>query len=123
MKNNKQTIYGVRIVPSQDENGLAFGGFEGIVISCSSLGLSTIEILKLTKKDEGYFSKAMPLSQQEVLDHVDTSGEAEAEFLISEAKKFAKENEEIAICDRLVPHFVLKDESWKQLQQLLEERN
>lgn len=124
MHNNEKTIYGIRIVPYRDNNGINFGMFEGIVISCSLSDFDNIEIAKLIKTKQGYFVHSwISIPYEDVIAHSNTSGKAKAEFLISKAKEFAKENEKIAICDTLVPHLELKDIAWENLQKLLKEQH
>ncbi len=122
MEKLENEIYGIRIVPKKDETGLVFGGFEGIVIYCDN-GNDDIEISKMERTKEGVyhpiFSFKIPF--EKTLEHT-TSGKAKAEFLFSEAKKFAKRGEEIAICSSLIPDLRLLDYSWEDMQKILSER-
>lgn len=124
MHNNEENIYGIRIVPYHDDNKVKFGRFEGIVISCSLSNFDKIEISKMVNRNNGYFVDSwISLPYEDVIQHSNTSGKAKAEFLISKAKEFANGNEDIAICDTLIPHLKLLDSSWKNSQQLLKEQN
>ncbi len=49
---NEDSIYGLRIVPHCDKNGIVFGGFDGIVISCPMLDFYNVEISKMVKNEE-----------------------------------------------------------------------
>lgn len=124
MNNNERTIYGIRIVPHEDKKGIRYGKFEGIVISCCSvLDIDSIVISKMIIKDNGYFTDSfISIPYEELSPHNNTSGKAKAEFLVSKAKDLAKGNEEIAICDTLIPHLRLMDFSWERSQKLLKEQ-
>ena len=119
MEKPENEIYGIRIVSREDESGLVFGGFEGIVIY-SFYGYDHIEISRMEKTENGgYYSESLiKIPFKDTLEHT-TSGKAKAEFLLSEAKKFAKEGEEIAICRSLVPNLEALDICWDNLQKML----
>ena len=122
MEKPENEIYGIRIVPKEDESGLAFGGFEGIVIY-SFAGYNNIEISRVEKTENGGYHTAffIKIPFEETIEHT-TSGRAKAEFLLSEAKKFAKEGEEIAICGTLVPNLEALDIWWDNFQKMLAEQ-
>ena len=126
MEAPENEIYGMRIVPKRDETGLTFGGFEGIVISdpLGILGYGSIEVSKMEKTEEGGYHTVsfIKIPPEQVAEYGSTSGKAKAEFLLSEAKKFAKWNEEIAICKPLAYHLALLDATWHNFQKLLAER-
>lgn len=113
---------GMRIVPHKDENGVAFAGFEGLVI-CSTKGYSFIEIYKTAWESSGFYIKSsIVVPFEETLAHSSESGIKKLNFLCSKAKELQKENEEIAICDELAVHLRLMDASWNDVQRLLAER-
>ena len=123
MTQQEDFIYGMRIIPRRDETGLAFGGFEGIVINSTFQGYDFIEISKNVRRDGGYYTDSfVTIPWEETLKHSTSSGKEKAEFLYSEAKKFSKGNEEIAICDNLASHIYLLDYCWNQLQEILKQR-
>ena len=126
MEAPENEIYGMRIVPRIDETGLEFGGFEGIVISdpLGILGYGSIEISKMEKTEEGGYHTVsfIKIPPEQVAEHSSTSGKAKAEFLLYEAKKFAKGSEEIAICKPLAYHLALLDVTWDNFQKSLAER-
>lgn len=114
MVNIEQSIYGIPIVPYHDENGLLYGGFEGIVISCSAYNYELIDIIKMINDDGKYTKEAwLRIPAQEVLEHSSNSGKEKIKFLISKAKMISNGNEEIAICSSLVPNLILMDEAKK----------
>ena len=116
-------IYGIRVVPEKDKNGLPFGGFEGILINCTVYGFDSIEIMKLVTKENSYFAESfMQLPFNEVCANSQKSGSEKAKFLYSKAKEFAPGDEEIAICEKLVPHLRLLDSSWVSFCEKLAER-
>ena len=126
MEAPENEIYGMRIVPERDETGLTFGGFEGIVISnpLGVLGDGIIEISKMEKTEKGGYHTVsfIKIPPEQVAEHSSTSGKAKAEFLLSEAKKFSKGNEEIAICKPLAYHLALLDVTWDNFLKLFVER-
>lgn len=122
MCSNTKSIYGIRIVPNCSPTGEPFGLFEGVVISCSLSSFYKIEIMRMVKQENGYFNKEwFSIPSAEVIDHSYTSGKDKAEFLLSKAKEFAREDEEIALSDSLVPHLLLLDKYWDELQKALNE--
>lgn len=114
---SKERIYGMQIVPDKDKNGLAFGGFEGIVISRVG-AFDPIEISKMINKDNGYFTETfIQVPYEELLKHM-SSAKEEATFLYSKALDLVKANEEIAISNNLAIHIRIKAESDKELSKL-----
>ncbi|MBR3152424.1 MAG: hypothetical protein IKF52_02275 [Clostridia bacterium] len=109
-------IYGIRVVPKQDENGLAFGGFIGIVINCTYGHYNNIDILKMVQDQNGYYvESSVTLDFLKVQENSQTSGKAKAEYLLFQAEQFAEGYEKIAICETLVPDFMMLDALWETL--------
>ena len=120
--NNKERLFGMRIVPEKDKNGLVFGGFEGIVISGTGFGLRPVEISKMINKEGGYFVDSfIQISSTDSVNH-SSSAKEEVSFLYSKALDLIQANEEIAIAKNLAMHFQLRDEADKKLAKLEEER-
>ena len=123
MSNNEDFIYGMRIVPRYDKNGVIYGGAEGIVIGKSYINNGNICICKMVYKEDGYFPKfTVTINFKEVLEHSSTSGEEKAKFLYSEAMQYNKENEPIFICEDLVLALKLLDVSWHRREKIAKER-
>lgn len=127
MREIEKSIYGIPIVPYHGEDGRLYGGFEGIVISNTSLNFDSIEILKTVNKDNVYFIESfIKVPTSELFAHSQTTGREKAEFLVSKAKEFSngkgngKEN--IAICSTLVPNLILMDESYGHEQGIINQR-
>lgn len=115
-------IYGMRIVPRRDENGLVYGGFEGIIIEPTVQGYDFIEISKMVVRDDGYYCDSwIAVPWEETIEHC-KSGEEKVRFLCSQAKRISDGDEEIAICDSLIPNLLLLDYAYNQIQKILRQR-
>ena len=74
--------------------------------------------MEKTENSSYYSESLIKIPFKDTLEHT-TSGKAKAEFLLSKAKKFAKEGEKIAICRSLVPNLEALDFCWDNLQKML----
>lgn len=112
-------IYGMRVVPQYDKSSLLYGGFNGIVITCS-VDKHDILISKMLKTEDGGYvvdsSQTMPY--EETREHSQTSGKALAEFLYLKAREFFGANHEVAICHELAGQLLLLDEAWEHFKEV-----
>ena len=107
-------IYGIRVVPKKDEEGIIFGGFVGIVINCVYNQYNAIDLLKMIQNEDGYFvESSVELDFAKVRENSQTSGEDKAKYLYSQALQLSDRNDKIAICETLVPHLKNLDSLWE----------
>ena len=96
-----------------------YGGFNGIVITCS-VDKHDILISKMLKTEDGGYvvdsSQTMPY--EETREHSQTSGKALAEFLYLKAREFFGANHEVAICHELAGQLLLLDEAWEHFKEV-----
>ena len=110
MKDTYENIYGIRVVPNCTDDWECFGNFEGIVIYSEWNG---IKIGNFVNQNNDYFAKYEITVPSKEIDAHSSSGKERAEFLLSKAKKLAKNNEEIAFSSNLVLSFKVLDKKVK----------
>ena len=101
---NKE-IHGMQVVPHRDENGVNFGGFDGVVISHPEefSELVAVQISNLAEKTEHY---SVTFWERIKFDKSGFSSDTEiVKFLMNKANLFAErnkiKNKKIAITDNL----------------------
>ena len=107
-------LYGMLVVPNfncYDNDGSPFEGFHGIVVECDPK-MENIRITRVAKDEE---SRSYKLTNAECTEHgKDRGGKEFAEYLYAKAKDFSKENEEIAVTERLAWHLLDCELCWKR---------
>lgn len=103
-------IYGIKVVPRFGENGVAYDGFQGIVIDIL-YPISQVSIYKMINKEDGYYVDNYVKIPFKDLFTYSESGKMGSDFLISETQNHFGEDVPIAFTSNMRDFFLLLDQA------------